>query len=325
MATRTVMLSSVYSKPFIWNVNGYKNGLAQWLKMTPKVCTSFWPPFAPYFFHQENWVQNVHVARKVTLLRVHQSVLETLFIRGYHVSPGSCWPLAWRFLVHHHQNKSSRETHKHWWWTSRSASRDEKCTKHASYHKKKSYSFFNLILCQNFPFHDYKLWVFLPKNREIIRISSYFFPASFYGSGYASLPFEDAQSTTDLSFRFRTSRAESLLVLVAGRTDYCLVMLQAGAVKVRYDYCLWPPLLWPTSLRSLKWKLWYCAIIVLTVYEQYLIWWGNTSLNFLKLQVWEILGVAACQSHLQTCRLVWKQADSTVSHLCLEISCSRKE
>ena len=93
-----------------------------------------------------------------------------------------------------------------------------------------------------------------------------FFPASFYGSGYASLPFEDAQSTTDLSFRFRTSRAESLLVLVAGRTDYCLVMLQAGAVKVRYDYCLWPPLLWPTSLRSLKWKLWYCAIIILTVY-----------------------------------------------------------
>ena len=60
-----------------------------------------------------------------------------------------------------------------------------------------------------------------------------FISASFYGSGHASLPFEDAQSTTDLSFRFRTSRAEALLVLVAGRTDYCLVMLQAGAVKVR--------------------------------------------------------------------------------------------
>ena len=58
--------------------------------------------------------------------------------------------------------------------------------------------------------------------------------ASFYGSGYASLPFHDAQSTTDLSFRFRTSRAEALLVLVAGRTDYCLVMLQAGIVKVSH-------------------------------------------------------------------------------------------
>ena len=46
---------------------------------------------------------------------------------------------------------------------------------------------------------------------------------------------QDAQSTTDLSFRFRTSRPEALLVLVAGRTDYCLVMLQAGTIKVRTD------------------------------------------------------------------------------------------
>ena len=68
---------------------------------------------------------------------------------------------------------------------------------------------------------------------EAINVVLFSFAASFYGSGYASLPFQDAQSTTDLSFRFRTSRAESLLVLVAGRTDYCLVMLQAGAVKVR--------------------------------------------------------------------------------------------
>ena len=58
------------------------------------------------------------------------------------------------------------------------------------------------------------------------------FPASFYGSGSVTLPMQDAQSTTDLSFRFRTSRAEALLVLVAGRTDYCLVMLQAGTIKV---------------------------------------------------------------------------------------------
>ena len=43
---------------------------------------------------------------------------------------------------------------------------------------------------------------------------------------------QDAQSTTDLSFRFRTARSEALLVLVAGRTDYCLVMLQAGTIKV---------------------------------------------------------------------------------------------
>ena len=79
------------------------------------------------------------------------------------------------------------------------------------------------------------------------------FPASFYGSGYASLPFEDAQSTTDLSFRFRTSRAESLLVLVAGRTDYCLVMLQAGAVKVSEYYVILYDLQYDDLLsRSLK-------------------------------------------------------------------------
>ena len=72
----------------------------------------------------------------------------------------------------------------------------------------------------------------------LIFLLFFFFSASFYGSGYASLPFEDAQSTTDLSFRFRTSRAESLLVLVAGRTDYCLVMLQAGAVKVRTSFAV---------------------------------------------------------------------------------------
>ena len=58
------------------------------------------------------------------------------------------------------------------------------------------------------------------------------FSASFYGSGSVTLPMQDAQSTTDLSFRFRTSRAEALLVLVPGRTDYCLVMLQAGTIKV---------------------------------------------------------------------------------------------
>ena len=59
-----------------------------------------------------------------------------------------------------------------------------------------------------------------------------FIAASFYGSGSVTLPMQDAQSTTDLSFRFRTARSEALLVLVAGRTDYCLVMLQAGTIKV---------------------------------------------------------------------------------------------
>jgi chondroitin sulfate proteoglycan 4 len=63
-------------------------------------------------------------------------------------------------------------------------------------------------------------------------VFSFLFAASFYGSGFANLKLQDARSTTDLSLRFRTSRPEALLVLVAGKTDYCLVMLQAGMIKV---------------------------------------------------------------------------------------------
>ena len=59
-----------------------------------------------------------------------------------------------------------------------------------------------------------------------------FFSASFYGSSFVSLPLQDAKSSTDISFKFRTSRPESLLFLVAGKTDYCLIMLQQGIVKV---------------------------------------------------------------------------------------------
>ena len=59
-----------------------------------------------------------------------------------------------------------------------------------------------------------------------------FFPASFYGSSFVSLPLQDAKSSTYISFKFRTSRPESLLFLVAGKTDYCLIMLQQGIVKV---------------------------------------------------------------------------------------------
>lgn len=59
--------------------------------------------------------------------------------------------------------------------------------------------------------------------------------ASFYGSSYIALSLQEARSTTDLSFRFRTSRPDALLFLAAGRTDYCLVVLQSGAVKVRVN------------------------------------------------------------------------------------------
>ena len=138
------------------------------------------------------------------------------------------------------------------------------------------------------PFSSRKVswWTFkircIQKNQNIISFLS--FSASFYGSGYASLPFEDAQSTTDLSFRFRTSRAESLLVLVAGRTDYCLVMLQAGAVKVSEYYVILYDLQYDDLLsRSLKWKLLTALHLLFSRWLYHLSCAFGNKLNFLNL------------------------------------------
>jgi chondroitin sulfate proteoglycan 4 len=57
--------------------------------------------------------------------------------------------------------------------------------------------------------------------------------ASFYGASYISVPLQDAKSTTELHFKFRTKRPDAMLFLAAGRTDYCLVRLEAGRLKVR--------------------------------------------------------------------------------------------
>ena len=67
-------------------------------------------------------------------------------------------------------------------------------------------------------------------NRDII---GYHWTASFYGSSYASVPLQEARSTTELSFALRTGQKEALLLLAAGRTDYCLVVLHNGALKVQ--------------------------------------------------------------------------------------------
>lgn len=46
------------------------------------------------------------------------------------------------------------------------------------------------------------------------------------------MPLQDAKSTTDLRLKFRTRRSDGMLFLAAGRTDYCLVMLETGRIKV---------------------------------------------------------------------------------------------
>ena len=68
------------------------------------------------------------------------------------------------------------------------------------------------------------------------RLSCVIVSASFYGASYISVPLQDAKSTTDLQFKFRTRRPDAMLFLAAGRTDYCLVRLESGRLKVRIEW-----------------------------------------------------------------------------------------
>jgi len=46
---------------------------------------------------------------------------------------------------------------------------------------------------------------------------------------------QDARSETDILLSFRTSQSTALLLLAAGTNDFCAVMLDSGAVRVRID------------------------------------------------------------------------------------------
>lgn len=59
------------------------------------------------------------------------------------------------------------------------------------------------------------------------------FTVSFYGASYIHLSVQEAKSATDISFRFRTHLPDAMLLLAAGRTDYCLIKLESGRLKVR--------------------------------------------------------------------------------------------
>lgn len=63
---------------------------------------------------------------------------------------------------------------------------------------------------------------------------------SFYGASYIHLPVQEAKGATDISFRFRTHLADAMLLLAAGKTDYCLIKLEAGRLKVRLPLALTP-------------------------------------------------------------------------------------
>ena len=59
---------------------------------------------------------------------------------------------------------------------------------------------------------------------------------------------QEARSSTTVSLRFRTGRGDALLLVAAGRTDYLLMLLEAGLLKVR-------PLAPSTERRGLEGRL----------------------------------------------------------------------
>lgn len=49
------------------------------------------------------------------------------------------------------------------------------------------------------------------------------------------MPFQEAKSSTDIHFRFRTLLPNALILLVAGTTDYCIVRLENGRIKININ------------------------------------------------------------------------------------------
>lgn len=77
--------------------------------------------------------------------------------------------------------------------------------------------------------------VCLSRGAEIFSGSTTLISASFYGSSHISLPFQEAKSSTDVHFRFRTFLPNALILLVAGTTDYCIVRLENGRIKININ------------------------------------------------------------------------------------------
>ena len=67
---------------------------------------------------------------------------------------------------------------------------------------------------------------------RLILLSLFPSTASFLGGSNLRLPLRDARTDTEIAFRMRTGRRDALLVLAAGKFDYCLVMLQEGTLLV---------------------------------------------------------------------------------------------
>ena len=63
-----------------------------------------------------------------------------------------------------------------------------------------------------------------------------FVSVSFYGESYIQIPINDAFDETDLELRFKTTRPYGLIALVAGETDYLLLQLHSGTLRVTLNF-----------------------------------------------------------------------------------------
>ncbi|NWV36669.1 CSPG4 protein, partial [Grantiella picta] len=59
---------------------------------------------------------------------------------------------------------------------------------------------------------------------------------SFYGDSFVELNMVEASPQTSLQLQFRTSKPQGLLLLAAGKTDYCLMELRSGYVQLRINF-----------------------------------------------------------------------------------------
>lgn len=72
------------------------------------------------------------------------------------------------------------------------------------------------------------------KNRRIFHIfhKTLFGAVSFFGDSHVAMPLQEAKLATYLRLKFRTRQSNGILFLAAGRTDYCLLSIDDGRVKL---------------------------------------------------------------------------------------------
>ncbi|XP_063278332.1 chondroitin sulfate proteoglycan 4-like isoform X2 [Prinia subflava] len=81
---------------------------------------------------------------------------------------------------------------------------------------------------------------------------------SFYGDSFVELKMAEAFPQTSLQLQFRTSKPQGLLLLAAGKTDYCLMELRSGYVQLRINFGVGEQVLHSqqrSQLNDLAWHL----------------------------------------------------------------------